>query len=308
MKANWDYYRAKWFLGAVRRRIAHTYFKKYAGRDFLTAEAGNDLIYEAIMRGDPFVAGRFGSTELSIMANREARENKRHMKCDDHRICELSGFFPENKELIDQFCMEMKRIIPELDLLASWYLPMEEFFVDRYMPEVKLSKLTCVEPYAFQKPWSTALQGKKVLVIHPFAESIEKQYGKREMIYPGTEILPQFELKVIKAVQTIAGEKDGRFENWFQALDYMKEQMYMTDFDVAVIGCGAYGMPLAVEAKRMGKIAVHMGGATQLLFGIIGNRWMDNHTIMKFYNENWTRPDSAEVPERSKVVEDACYW
>ena len=57
MKANWDYYRAKWFLGAVRRRIAHTYFKKYAGRDFLTAEAGNDLIYEAIMRGDPFVAG-----------------------------------------------------------------------------------------------------------------------------------------------------------------------------------------------------------------------------------------------------------
>ena len=88
----------------------------------------------------------------------------------------------------------------------------------------------------------------------------------------------------------------------------MKEQMHMTDFDVAVIGCGAYGMPLAVEAKRMGKIAVHMGGATQLLFGIIGNRWMDNNTIMKFYNENWTRPDSTEVPQRSKVVEDACYW
>ena len=50
------------------------------------------------------------------------------------------------------------------------------------------------------------------------------------------------------------------------------------EFDVAIIGCGAYGLPLAVEAKRMGKQAIHMGGATQVLFGIKVNRM---HIILK---------------------------
>lgn len=308
MKANWDYYRAKWFLGAVRRRLLHSYFSSYADRPFWSDEKGNEIIYHAILEGKPFAASRFGSTELSIMTNREGRENGRHVKCDDNRICALSGFFPNDKTAIDQFCVEMKRVIPDIDLLASWYLPMEEYFVARYMPKTQISGLVCVEPYAFARPWSAALKGKKVLVIHPFAQSIISQYERREKIYPGTDILPQFDLKVIKAVQTIAGEKDERFEDWFEALSYMKEEMRQTDFDVAIIGCGAYGMPLAAEAKRMGKISVHMGGATQLLFGIMGNRWQNNGTIMKFYNECWVRPDVAEVPEKSEIVEGSCYW
>lgn len=30
------------------------------------------------------------------------------------------------------------------------------------------------------------------------------------------------------------------------------------DYDVAIIGCGAYGMHLAAHAKRKGKIAIHL--------------------------------------------------
>lgn len=42
------------------------------------------------------------------------------------------------------------------------------------------------------------------------------------------------------------------------------------DYDICLIGCGAYGFPLAAHAKRKGKKAVHLGGALQLLFGIKG--------------------------------------
>lgn len=308
MIKKWDYYRARWFVGAIKRRLFHSYFRTYAGRTFLSKEEGNDIICSAILEGKPFAVSRFGSTELSIMTNREAKENRRYVRCDDNRICALSGFFPNEKSAIDQFCTEMKKDIPYIDLLASWYLPMEEYFVDQYMPDTQISGLVCVEPYAFKRPWSAALKGKKVLVIHPFAHSIEKQYERREKIYPGTDILPQFDLKIIKAVQTIAGEKDERFKDWFEALKYMKDEMHQTDFDVAIIGCGAYGLPLAAEAKRMGKIAIHMGGATQLLFGIMGNRWMNNATITAFYNEYWVRPDATEVPQKSGIVEGACYW
>ena len=116
--------------------------------------------------------------------------------------------------------------------------------------------------------------GKKVLVIHPFEDSIKKQYEKNrthifERIYDADDILPEFELITLKAVQTLAGEHDSRFATWFEALNWMIEQCKKIEFDVAIIGCGAYGFPLAAELKRMGKTAIHLGGATQIVFGIV---------------------------------------
>ena len=82
--------------------------------------------------------------------------------------------------------------------------------------------------------------------------------------------MPEFELSCVKAVQTIADEKDDRFKDWFDALNYMYRECMKRDFDIALIGCGAYGMPLAVRLKQAGKQAVHIGGSLQLLSGIIG--------------------------------------
>jgi len=54
-------------------------------------------------------------------------------------------------------------------------------------------------------------------------------------------------LLTLKAVQTIANTKDDRFDTWFDALDYMYNEALKLDFDVALIGCGAYGYPLAAK-------------------------------------------------------------
>ena len=48
-------------------------------------------------------------------------------------------------------------------------------------------------------------------------------------------LLPKFELKTIKAVQTSANEKC-EFKTWFEALDSMKQQMDKIDYDIALIG------------------------------------------------------------------------
>ena len=50
----------------------------------------------------------------------------------------------------------------------------------------------------------------------------------------------------------------------------MKNQIVKTDFDIAIIGAGAYGFSLAAFIKKIGKKAVHLGGPTQVLFGIKG--------------------------------------
>lgn len=308
MQKNWDYYCAQYVCKSILRRLFHYSNNTYANRELIPDDVANELILKAIERGEPFVASRFGATELFTMTSREARINKRVAPRDDQKICDLSGFFPNDEKQIDSFCILMKEIIPYIDLLAIWDLPMEEYFICKYMVNTKVSGLSCVEPYAFNKPWSAALEGKRVLVIHPFAQSINKQYQKRKLIYPNSDVLPEFELIVIKAVQTIAGEVDNRFKNWFEALEYMKTEMKKVKFDIAIIGCGAYGMPLAVEAKKMGKVAIHMGGATQLLFGIKGKRWDSNRSINRFYNDEWVYPLESEIPANSIIVEGSCYW
>ena len=122
--------------------------------------------------------------------------------------------------------------------------------------------------------WSHLLKGRKVLVISPFAEQIESQYKKRTLLFPNSpSMLPDFELITIKAVQTMAEQIDPRFGNWFEALDYMKVEILKHEFDVALVGAGAYGSPLCLYIKSLNKQAIQTGGATQLLFGIIGRRW-----------------------------------
>ena len=130
----------------------------------------------------------------------------------------------------------------------------------------------------------------------------------REQLFEN-QLLPDFELITIQAVQSLAREKTP-FNSWFEALDFMKEQIIATDFEVCILGCGAYGFPLAAFVKSIGKKAVHLGGVTQLLFGIKGNRW-ENYVVYPYtnlYNEYWVRPGDKNRPKKAAMVEGACYW
>lgn len=153
----------------------------------------------------------------------------------------------------------------------------------------------------------SGFEGKKVLVVHPFEKSIRNQYEKRKQIWRDENILPDFDLITIRAEQTIMGQPS-KYATWFEALEAMKLKMSDTDFDIALIGAGAYGMPLAAHAKSIGKQAVHLAGWTQILFGIKGKRWVDMPNVAKYMNEHWTRPLPEEVPQGFKKVESGCYW
>lgn len=114
-------------------------------------------------------------------------------------------------------------------------------------------------------------------------------------------------LETIQAVQSNAGAKPP-FKDWFEALDSMKKQIAEADFDVAIIGAGAYGLPLAAYVKSLGKQAVQMSGATQILFGIKGKRWDTHPVISKMYNDYWVRPLAEETPPQIQKVEGGSYW
>lgn len=283
---------------------------KFAGKRVLTPQEGNDIIREAIKKGDSFMAGRFGSSELRGVADTAKADIGLTDRVRDNTafcLCNNAGFFPNSDEYVKRFGHLMMECCGQCDLLGVWFNVMEDYIIKKYTNQSVLTKLSGIEPYYHENPWSAELKGKKVLVIHPFEKSIQSQYEKRKKIFPGTDILPEFELKTIKAVQTIAGEKS-EFKDWFEALDYMLNKAKAIDFDVAIVGCGAYGFPLAAKIKQMGKAVIHMAGATQLLFGIKGARWDNNSIVSKMYNESWTRPLDEETPQKAKGIEGGCYW
>ena len=89
----------------------------------------------------------------------------------------------------------------------------------------------------------------------------------------------------------------------------MKSEIAKKDFDVALIGCGAYGMPLAAFVKSLGKVGIQLAGWTQMLFGVYGERWISQQTqYSKFINKYWIRPNENETPRKAKDIESGCYW
>lgn len=123
-------------------------------------------------------------------------------------------------------------------------------------------------------------------------------------------MLPKFKsLDCIKAVQSAAGNIPEEFSSWHEALEYMKSEIAKKDFDVALIGCGAYGMPLAAFVKSLGKVGIQLAGWTQMLFGVYGERWISQQTqYSKFINKYWIRPNENETPRKAKDIESGCYW
>jgi hypothetical protein len=115
------------------------------------------------------------------------------------------------------------------------------------------------------------LAGKTYTVVHPFAESIRRQYasGRCSSAARGST-----GVRIVDAegAADARGVSD-RFGSWFDALAWLCAESDKIDFDVAIIGAGAYGFPLAAHMKRSGRNGHHLGGATQIMFGIMGRRW-----------------------------------
>lgn len=293
-----------WQQGRLKRSDYHS--------TILTFSQGNSLIRSALMAGRPYLVGRAGSTELACVTHylraRRAGAPKDYPRRVVFAMSNLSGFFPAINETLDGFAEEYVEAVRQLDAIGVWFNRGESDLVREFCPRADLVPLMSLEPYYHEDPWSIELAGKRVLVVHPFADSIVENYGqRRRLLFKDPRVLPDFELRVVKAVQSIAGEH-AEHASWFDALSYMKSEMEAVDFDVCIIGAGAYGLPLAAHAKRLGKMAIHLGGATQVLFGIRGRRWDDDRIISKLYNEHWSRPKPWETPRQYKKVEGGAYW
>jgi hypothetical protein len=288
-------------------------------------QSASDLIRDGLLSESPFAVSRFGHSELRALLTYLHIKEKRSdwgklfsfVKGEKvepwwsentiRKITHNAGVFPKDIGTIEKFCQLIINDMLQIDVLGSWLGG--EVLVKLMMPSTKFMRFHDFYHFLHDDPWTTALKGKSVLVVHPFEKSIQHQYKLKDKIFKGVHCLPDFELITYKAVQSIAGNKPNGFDNWFQALDSMKSDFSKMNFDIAILGCGAYGMPLAAFIKSdLKKKAVHLGGNTQILFGIKGSRWENDPVFNHLFNPYWIKPLAEETPKGHETIDSNCYW
>jgi len=274
---------------------------------------------EKLVSGEPFLLGRPGGTESEGVAffikrrlNSRSISPKPYSKWFRKYSQIQPGITHHSDEDLDYFCSTYLEATLGSDLLAYG------LFAPGALGQIRRASAIgapiChhenLEPWvaltAGVRPWSLSLEGKKVLVVHPFSQSIAEQFAKRKQITGVKDFLPDFSLDILTPPVTFAGETSNRV--WSEHLNDLIEDAQGREFDVALIGAGGYGLPLGHAIKQMGRQAVHLGGITQLLFGIRGKRWDSNRHLSPYLDHTWARPKDSEKPKSPESVESGAYW
>lgn len=268
------------------------------------------VIQIALEDNDGALIGRNGSTELELMID----INKPYLY---HALTANAGIFPISK--IQSWQIASINASQESDILATgWYEPLikaEQNALVKWNFRGIQVPLRSLEPYYVnpENQWTHLLSGHRVAVVSSFTETMKSQICRLNKVWPNGLIPNDIEWSWIQtghspSVANGINEWPSSVKSWLDAVDHVVSQVMEQGVRFALIGCGGLGMPIANALKRRGVIAIVLGGAIQVLFGIKGGRWKNHEIISGFWNDSWVWPSQSETPGNAKVVELGCYW
>ena len=164
-----------------------------------------------------------------------------------------------------------------------------------------------LEPYYTPDSWMAAMNGKRVLIVHPFYHSIQRQLSRLAVLFPTRQWFHSCQIEVVVPPMTCAGNHEDK--DWQTHLTSFYETIHNKEFDIALVAAGGYGMIISdMIYTRLHRSVIYVGGALQLFFGIIGKRWFDQKEILALMNDDWIRPLKQDQPLHHTRIEKGCYW
>lgn len=266
-------------------------------------------IKNALKSDDGALIGRNGTIELEQMIiYNESKVSILEMN---------AGIFPYM--IIPIWRIQSIGATSSADILATgWYEPLKEAekeALKEWNCNAIQIPLRSLEPYyvPFEERWTKFLGGQTVSVISCFTQTMQSQVPNLGKLFP-SEVLPS-DIRW-KWVQTGhpprlakgSNEWPSHITDSIDAVDWIVSEVVRQGSRFALIGCGGIGMLVALKLKERGVIAIVLGGAIQVLFGIKGRRWENHSVISKFWNEYWVSPSEDETPTGSSAIEGGCYW
>lgn len=279
---------------------------------FLNHDQTNNLIGTAIKKEQPFFIGKIGVIEqlLILWSLRIPLELpmgiKWYVHFNETTPCATNaGIKPRTAKSYHEFCDVFVSALPILDLLGVFFKPGEKKLWKKYADDALVCKHLHITPFIANYPWSQELANKKLFIVSPFLDLFKQQLHKRSQIWQKLDLLPNLYLDGYQFPYLI---DDNCHLNWQDIYQDVRQKMYSTDFDVALFGCGALGFPLAAEAKRLGKVGIHLGGFLQVMFGVAGARHEQHPLFRQYINNYWINPPPSHRPSNYQKIEGGCYW
>ncbi len=301
-------------------RLTELFWGRHCGHrgSNLNEAQSQEWIAEALVRRAPCAIGKIGTTELMGMEYLDRWIQlpwppSASWRRPARRLYECSGLFPVRKDIYLGWAAAYREAVQKMDFVAQWQPPgsfleaYEQAFLNRDLPKAVRGSFVGLEPVGGE--WLRPLAKLRWLVVSPFCETIKSQLPKLSLLNVFHRVEPE---RLAEAARSCCFVPCPQLpymvppvhRDWLDGLEELKKAIAKQDFDVAIIGAGAWSLPLAAHAKRLGKIGLHLGGTLNLLFGIRGGRFDGRG----FYNEHWIRPTNDERPGNFSLMENGAYW
>lgn len=265
----------------------------------------NDKIKELLLGDKPCSIGKIGVIELmhfgAAFLNKDLTTN--------YSLAINAGINCESYEDYTDWVNDFEKSIKNLDAILAWNANPSEAVIlsELFNGELVCKKFTDIEPFTHGKDgWHYSLKDKKILVISSFKDSIEAQIPNFSKIWDGAE-LGSCEVIRCRNPYQITGESPFYYNDEMYRIT---NEISKRNFDICIVGCGGYSLPICDFVKRIcKKNAIHLGGGTQVLFGIRGSRFDRNFKDQEWYGtEHFIRPLESDIPKFHHLVEESCYW
>lgn len=268
----------------------------------------NSILIKYIDSGEPFCLVRPGSAEMSFVC---WWIEGVLFKTSRYKLHQVYKMFDEDNLQAKRWVKQFEQDLNEADIYASLGNK-KNYLIDWCCKDKIICSANILGLGQETDSWLWKLADKKVLIVSPFSATMKQQMYNIDKIWRNDHFLKHTDLRFQQSVWYTGKNQDtGGFSSWFEAYEYLKQEVLSQDFDIALLSCGPFSTFLAADIKRNGRSAIQYGGVLQLMFGIRGKRWDDNIELQSIYNEYWVRPGEAEKPRSDKSIKDSddgCYW
>lgn len=284
------------------------------------------LLSSAIEDRIGFAAGKAGFSEQALLRytlicmqpdslKKRAYEAFLKYHCDY-----MTGVFPSTPEFLKVFSGFFLESVKDLDVLGLMDGKNEFQLMKSLDIEAELTHFQSMEPDRSIPEHASMcylplFRGKKILLISSYAEFIASRAksdiynsvwhtsGKKWFNPSGIEYL-NIPYSYITATDTHRIYRDS-----IELYQMIRAQISEYEFDIALIGAGALGMPLANYIKSLGKIGISLGGHLQIIFGVAGARWRRDPEWQKYINPSWIDvPSSYQPMGKNNLADQGAYW
>lgn len=282
-----------------------------------------DYIIEKLKNKETFFIGRLSGNEPNLCGKILKKQNIPNVLL--HEMLHTAGICFKSLDDARDYVKEYTNACKNSTMLGIWshgmYFQATHFYelIFKLSPDTPKICAQALEPYYFMKNenyrFNEIFQNQRVLVITSHVETTKRQIAlSLNNIYDKPIFDTTTSFHLYKPPQQNAGNSDNQC--YKVHLQKMKEDLDNIakdfDFTIALVSCGGFGMLISDYIYKMNKSVIYVGGALQLYFGIMGNRWRTNANITPLYNSYWTNVLNEDKPEsltkNSFLCENSCYW